>query len=259
MLVMKFGGASVAKTESFLKIADLIIEKSKLHQEIAVVVSAMGNTTDQLLELARQVHPNPPRREQDMLVSVGERISISLLAMALSLKHKEAVSFTGSQSGIVTCEEHSDAKIVDVKPYRLTPVLQKGHIAIIAGFQGVSRKGEITTLGRGGSDTTAVAIGVALGASRVEFYKDVPGIFDADPKKNQNASLYKELSYLDAIQIAKNGGKVLHQRSIELAMRNGVQLSVLSFENPSIGGTLVGPLAQRCSEKCYEVETCSRN
>jgi len=123
----------------------------------------------------------------------------------------------------------------------------------------VSRKGEITTLGRGGSDTTAVAIGVALGASRVEFYKDVPGIFDADPKKNQNASLYKELSYLDAIQIAKNGGKVLHQRSIELAMRNGVQLSVLSFENPSIGGTLVGPLAQRCSEKCYEVETCSRN
>jgi len=256
---MKFGGASVAKTESFLKIAELIIEKSKLHKKIVVVVSAMGNTTDQLLELALQVHPNPPSREQDMLVSVGERISISLLAMALSLKQKEAVSFTGSQSGIITCEHHSDAKIVDVRPHRLLPVLNKGHVAIVAGFQGVSRTGEITTLGRGGSDTTAVALAVALDAPKVEFYKDVPGIFTDDPKKNPNALPLKEMTYLEAIQIAEKGGKVLHQRSIELAMKNGVQLSVLSFQNPSIGGTLVGPSAQRNRENSYEVETCSRS
>ncbi len=256
---MKFGGASVSKTESFLKIADLIIEKSKLHKKIAVVVSAMGNTTDQLLDLAKQVHPNPPAREQDMLVSVGERISISLLAMALSLKHKEAVSFTGSQSGILTCSDHSNAKIVDVRPNRLHPVLNKGQIAIVAGFQGVSRQGEITTLGRGGSDTTAVALGVALGAPKVEFYKDVPGIFNEDPKKDPNATLFKEMTYQEALQIAEKGGKVLHQRCIELAMKNGVQLSVLSFDNPSVGGTLVGASAKRGSENYYEDEPCSRS
>src|SRR3989344_5630629 len=146
MLVMKFGGASVAEAKSFLKIADLILERAKDHKEIVVVVSAMGNTTDQLLTLAREVHPHPPRRELDMLVSVGERISIALLAMALSLKGKEAVSFTGSQSGIITCENHTEAKIVDVRPYRLLPILNRGQIAIVAGFQGVSSKGEITTL-----------------------------------------------------------------------------------------------------------------
>jgi aspartate kinase len=259
MLVMKFGGASVAKTESFLKIADLIIEKSKLHQKIAVVVSAMGNTTDQLLDLARQVHPNPPAREQDMLVSVGERISISLLAMALSLKGKEAVSFTGSQSGILTCGSHSNAKIVDVRPGRLMPVLDQGQVAIVAGFQGVSRKGEITTLGRGGSDTTAVALAVALGASKVEFYKDVPGIFTKDPKKHKDAEPFREMTYEAAIDIAEKGGKVLHRRCIELAKKNGVQLSVLSFENPSEGGTLVGASSKRSSEIHYEEELCSPN
>ncbi len=259
MLVMKFGGASVAKTESFLKIADLIIEKSKLHKKIVVVVSAMGNTTDQLLELAKQVHPNPPAREQDMLVSVGERISISLLAMALSLKQKEAVSFTGSQSGILTCGGHSNAKIVDVRPQRLHPVLNKGQVAIVAGFQGVSRQGEITTLGRGGSDTTAVALAVALGAPKVEFYKDVPGIFNKDPKKYPDAFLFREMNYDEAIQIAEDGGKVLHRRCIELAKNNGVQLSVLSFEDPSIGGTLVGASAQRSQEITYEEGPCLSN
>lgn len=256
MLVMKFGGASVSETESFLKIAELIIEKSKSDAEIAVVVSAMGNTTDQLMELARKVHPHPPRRELDMLVSTGERVSISLLAMALSLKGKEAVSFTGSQSGIITCGNHSDAKIVDVKPRRLLPVLKKGQIAIVAGFQGMSKEGEITTLGRGGSDTTAVALAVALRAPKVEFYKDVPGIFDADPKKDRHARLFQEMSYEEALRIARGGGKVLHPRCIELAMKNGVQLSVRSFLSPSSGGTLVGASSPR-SEIGYEVETCS--
>ena len=188
MLVMKFGGASVREAKSFITIADLIIERAKVHQESVVVVSAMGGATDQLLTLAQEIHPEPPRRELDMLISVGERVSISLLAMALSLRGREAVSFTGSQSGIITCENHTDARIVDVRPSRLLPILKKGQIAIVAGFQGVSRTGEITTLGRGGSDTTAVALAVALDAPVVEFYKDVPGS-SLDPQKDPKAQL----------------------------------------------------------------------
>lgn len=254
MLIMKFGGASVATPESFHKIAKIVIERSFTHKKIVVVVSAMGNTTDQLLALAKEVHPNPPKREQDMLVSVGERISIALLAMALSLQGKEAVSFTGSQSGIITCENHSDAKIVDVKPRRLQEVLEQGQIAIVAGFQGVSRKGEITTLGRGGSDTSAVALAIALGAERVEFYKDVDGIFEADPKKNPQAKLLPILHYSDALKLVREGAKVLHGRSIELAEKNGVQLAIHSFNKPEHLGTLVGENVHRNSEMSYEVE-----
>lgn len=254
MLVMKFGGASVATPENILKLADLILQKSTAHSQIAVVVSAMGNTTDQLLALARQVHPNPPTREQDMLVSVGERISISLLAMALSLKGKEAVSFTGSQSGIITTETHSDARIINVKPTRLLPVLKAGQIAIVAGFQGVSRAGEITTLGRGGSDTSAVALAIALNASVVEFYKDVPGIFAEDPKKNTTAQHLPYLKYSEALNLAQKGAKVLHPRSIELAAKNGIRLEVRSFQNPTHLGTVVGADATRSSEMSYEVE-----
>lgn len=256
MLVMKFGGASVATSESFLKIAEIIIQRSLHREKLVVVVSAMANMTDDLLELARKVHPNPPTREQDMLVSVGERISIALLAMALERKGKAAVSFTGSQSGIITCENHSDARIVDVKPKRLVEALDKGQVAIVAGFQGVSRKGEITTLGRGGSDTSAVALAVALGAPKVEFYKDVPGIFDADPKKNPNAKVLPKLNYGEALKLAQGGAKVLHARSIELAEKNGVQLSVLSFQNPLDPGTIVGHECNRNSCLSYEVTTC---
>lgn len=256
MLVMKFGGASVATPESFSKIAKIIIQRP--HEKIIVVVSAMGNTTDQLLELARKVHPNPPTREQDMLISVGERISIALLAMALKAQGKEAVSFTGSQSGIITCENHSDAKIVDVKPKRLEEALNRGQIVIVAGFQGVSRKGEITTLGRGGSDTSAVALAVAIGAPKVEFYKDVPGIFNTDPKKNPQAKLFSHLSFTDALKLAREGAKVLHARSIELAEKNGVELSILSFQNPLDVGTVVGQYKKN-SCLSYEVATCSHN
>ena len=252
MLVMKFGGASVAEAKSFLKIADLILERAKDHKEIIVVVSAMGNTTDQLLTLAREVHPEPPRRELDMLISVGERVSISLLAMALSLKGKEAVSFTGSQSGIITCDQHTEARIVDVRPHRLLAALKQGKIAIVAGFQGVSVKGEITTLGRGGSDTTAVALAVALGAPLVEFYKDVPGIFSADPKKERAAQKFSSLSYAAALDIVRKGAKVLHPRSIELSEKNGVHLSVLSFDCPQESGTLVGS-GERKETKIYEM------
>lgn len=252
MLVMKFGGASVAEPENFHRVADLIIEKSKIHSSIAVVVSAMGNTTDQLFGLAKRVHSSPPPRELDMLVSVGERVSISLLAMALFAKGINAVSFTGSQSGIITCENHTDAKIIDVKPGRVLPFLKESQIVIVAGFQGVSRKGEITTLGRGGSDTTAVALAVALEAPKVEFYKDVPGIFSADPKIDQSASFFSSMEYGEALALAQAGAKVLHPRSILLAEKNGVQLSVLSFKSPKEGGTLIGSIPRKLN-KVYEM------
>lgn len=249
---MKFGGASVATPESFLRIADLVIQRTKEHPEIAVVVSAMGNTTDELLQLAKRVHPNPPCRELDMLVSVGERVSISLLAMALSLKGKEAVSFTGSQSGIITTQHHTEARVIDVRPFRLLPVLKEKRFAIVAGFQGVSRSGEITTLGRGGSDTTAVALAVALGAPKVEFYKDVPAIFSEDPHRNPKAKRFAEMEYEEALSLANQGAQVLHARSIALAAKNGIQLSVRSFQNPQEEGTLIGIGAVRSREIHYE-------
>lgn len=228
-LVMKFGGASVATPEHFSKIADIIIAKRKDHKRVIIVVSAMGNTTNDLISLAKQVNPSPPQREFDMLVTVGERISIALLAMALAGKQAEAVSFTGSQSGIITCNHHTEARIIEVKPHRLLKALDAGKIAIVAGFQGVSQEGEITTLGRGGSDTTAVALGIALNAERVEFYKDVPGIFTEDPKKNPKAEHLETLSYDAALSIVEKGAKVLHDRCIRLAAKNRLPLHVRSF------------------------------
>ena len=259
MLVMKFGGASVATPESFLKIAEIIIQRSLQHKKIVVVVSAMGKTTDELIDLAKMVNPEPPARELDMLVSVGERISVALLAMALAKLGQDAVSFTGSQSGVITCEGHTEARIVDVKPKRLEEVLKRGGVAIVAGFQGVSRKGEITTLGRGGSDTSAVALAVALGAERVEFYKDVPGIFDRDPKLDSGAKLQETMGYDEALRLANGGAKVLHGRCIKLAEKNGVELAIHSFSNPAKAGTIVGIGTKRNSLMSYEVETCSHN
>lgn len=236
---MKFGGAAVATPEHFDRIASIVIERMKQHKRAIVVVSAMGKTTDQLIELAKQVHPNPPRREYDMLVSVGERISISLLAMALDLRGYEAISFTGSQSGIITTEEHSEARIVDVRPDRLVPYLDKGQVVIVAGFQGVSRNKQITTLGRGGSDTSAVALAIPFRA-KVEFYKDVPGIFAQDPKCFPDAKHFTSLTYDEALVIANGGAKVLHPRAVELAKKNNLPLHVLSFQEKGFHtGTLI--------------------
>jgi aspartate kinase len=229
LIVLKFGGAAVATPEQFSKIADIIIDRRQLYDQVVIVVSAMGDTTDQLIELAKKVNPNPPQREYDMLVTVGERISISLLAMALAGKNQSALSLTGSQSGIITCARHTEARIVDVRPHRVKQALESGQICIVAGFQGVSEeKNEITTLGRGGSDTTAVALGVALKARKVEFFKDVEGIYDLDPKKYPEARLQQQLSYKEALHIASNG--VLQNRCIELANRNNLLLHVLPFE-----------------------------
>jgi aspartate kinase len=237
--VLKFGGAAVSSPERFATIASVILDRAKEFPRVAVVVSAMGDTTDELLALARRVNPNPPRRELDMLISVGERISIALLAMAIEAKGKEAVSFTGSQSGILTSVNHTDARIVSVKPHRLLPHLDAGRIVIVAGFQGMSTGGDITTLGRGGSDTSAVALGVALGAERIEFFKDVPGVFDCDPRENPAAKLIRDMPYDQALAIIKNSGhQVLQSRSIELAERNQMPLHILPFENhrdPEVG------------------------
>lgn len=252
---MKFGGAAVALPEQFAQIAEIIASKQR-RARVVVVVSAMGNATDQLISLAHQVHPSPPPRELDMLVSTGERISIALLAMALQLKGIEAISFTGSQSGIITSASHAQAKIVDVRPFRLVSSLDAGKVVIVAGFQGVSVNGEITTLGRGGSDTTAVALGVALGAVCVEFYKDVFGVCLEDPKINPSSPVVPVLSYQEALLIVEKGARVLHSRCIELAEKNNLSLHVRSFLDPylnvSTGSLIKGEGMGAASRRIYE-------
>lgn len=255
-VILKFGGASLSTPEQFDIIANLILKRSKEYPQIAVVVSAMGKSTDELLALATKVNPSPPQREVDMLLSAGERISMSLLAMACAKNGLSATSFTGSQSGIITCCLHSEAKIIEVRPFRLKKSLDEGNIVIVAGFQGVSRSGEITTLGRGGSDTTAVALAIALGAEKVEFYKDVPGFCSEDPKKNPDASLFSSLSYKQATDIVAQGAKILHERSLQLAERNQIPLHILSFkpEYQRFGGTLIQSESSRPEKICYEEE-----
>lgn len=234
---MKFGGSSVATPQHFTRIARIIRERKKESGRLVIVISAMGDTTNQLLQLAHQVHPSPPTRELDMLISVGERISISLLAMALAHIGCEAVSFTGSQSGIVTDTRHSEARIIDVRPQRLLTALDENKIAIVAGFQGVSQKKDITTLGRGGSDTSAVALAIALGAKQVEFYKDVPGFFTDDPHQNPSAQHIPSLGYDEALTIIKRGCRILSERAVRLAKEQHLPLKILSFLEESEGRT----------------------
>lgn len=256
MIVLKFGGAAFAEAKDFACIAEVIKGHVQEDAKIVVVVSAMANMTDQLLGLAHEVNPNPPKREEDMLVSVGERISMALLAMALDAKGVRAVSFTGSQSGIITSKDHSDAKIIDVRPSRILQALDADNVVIVAGFQGVSESKEITTLGRGGSDTTAVALGVALEAKNVIFYKDVLGMYEEDPKKKLDIKPISHLKYNDALAIVQGGAKVLHKRSLMLASQNQIPLIVTCFKKQSSGsfqGTLITDHAQRdTSKKIYE-------
>lgn len=241
---MKFGGASLSTPQQFDDVAELICRRQNEYKQIVVVVSAMGKTTDELTNLARQVNPSPPQRELDMLLTVGERISMSLLAMALAKKDRHAVSFTGSQAGIITCPRHAEAKIVDVKPTRLIKSFSENKLVIVAGFQGVSRAGEITTLGRGGSDTTAVALGIALQAERVEFYKDVAGMYAEDPKLNPASTAFDKLTYDEAIAIVSKGAKILHLRSLVLAKANAIPLIIRSFktEHSNTAGTIISDL-----------------
>ncbi len=229
VVVQKYGGSSVADAESIKRVARRIVETRKRGNAVCVVVSAMGDTTDELLDLARQVTPLPPGRELDMLLTSGERISMALLAMAIANLGHEARSFTGSQAGVITDAVHGRARIIDVTPGRIQTALDAGHIAIVAGFQGVSvDTKDITTLGRGGSDTTAVALAAALEADVCEIYTDVDGVFTADPRIVPNARKIHQLSNEEMLEMAACGARILHLRCVEYARRFDMPIHVRS-------------------------------
>lgn len=233
MVVQKYGGSSVADAESIKRVAKRIVETKRAGNDVVVVVSAMGDTTDELVDLANAVTPLPQPRELDMLLTAGERISMALLAMAVNNLGMEARSFTGSQAGVITDSQHGRARIIDVTPGRIREAINEGAIAIVAGFQGVSQQTkDITTLGRGGSDTTAVALAAALEADVCEIYTDVDGVFSADPRVVPLASKLKSVTYEEMLELAASGAKVLHLRCVEYARRSDLPIHVRSsFSN----------------------------
>ena len=233
LIVQKFGGSSVADAESIKRVAARIAASKRSGQQVVVVVSAMGDTTDELIDLANQVSPMPNPRELDMLLTAGERISMALLAMAISNLGLEARSFTGSQAGIIITSTHGRARVIDVTPGRIQEALAEGAIAIVAGFQGVAQDTkDITTLGRGGSDTTAVALAAALDADVCEIYTDVDGVFSADPRIVPTARKLKSVTYEEMLELAASGAKVLHLRCVEYARRFNLPIHVRSsFSN----------------------------
>ena len=222
IIVQKYGGSSVADPERLKQVAQRVSDTVKQGHRVVVVVSAMGKTTDQLIALAKSVTQTPPRRELDMLLSSGERISMALLAMALSELGHDAISFTGSQSGILTNDRHSGARIIEIRPVRIQDELARDRVVIVAGFQGMSYKREVTTLGRGGSDTTAVALAAALQASHCEIYSDVDGVYSADPRVVPEAKHLAEVSYREMQELADHGAKVLNAQAVEWAQRAGI-------------------------------------
>jgi len=234
-VVMKFGGTSVADPERIKAVAERIVAAREGGARVVAVLSAMGNTTDELIDLAHQVSAKPDARELDMLISVGERISCALAAMAIHDLGHEAISLTGSQAGIVTDETHTKAKIVDIRAARINEALDAGTIVLVAGFQGVSTGREITTLGRGGSDTTAVALAAALGADSCEIYTDVEGVFTADPRICPKAEKLPSASYEEMLEMSATGAKVMALRSVEFARNHGVRLHVRSTFGDSPG------------------------
>ncbi|KAA0935856.1 MULTISPECIES: aspartate kinase [Streptomyces] len=229
LVVQKYGGSSVADAEGIKRVAKRIVDAKKNGHQVVVVVSAMGDTTDELIDLAEQVSPIPAGREFDMLLTAGERISMALLAMAIKNLGHEAQSFTGSQAGVITDSVHNKARIIDVTPGRIRTALDEGNIAIVAGFQGVSQdKKDITTLGRGGSDTTAVALAAALDAEVCEIYTDVDGVFTADPRVVKKARKIDWISSEDMLELAASGSKVLLHRCVEYARRYDIPIHVRS-------------------------------
>jgi aspartate kinase len=229
LVVQKYGGSSVADAESVKRVARRIVDTRKAGNDVCVVVSAMGDTTDELIDLAQQVSPLPSPRELDMLLTAGERISMAVLAMAIATLGQEARSFTGSQAGVITDSSHGKARIIDVTPGRIRQALDEGSIAIVAGFQGVSQDTkDITTLGRGGSDTTAVALAAALGADVCEIYTDVDGVFTADPRIVPAARRIDRISSEEMLEMAASGAKILHLRCVEYARRFGLPVHVRS-------------------------------
>jgi aspartate kinase len=243
LIVQKFGGTSVATPELMQRVAARVSAAKRGGDSLVVVVSAMGHTTDELLALAGAVSADPRRRhprELDMLLTAGERISMALLAMAIREQGVEAISFTGSQAAIITDETHTGARIQEIREGRVVEELAAGRVVIVAGFQGVSRNREITTLGRGGSDTTAVALAVALGAQRCDVYTDVDGVYTADPRQVPTARRIARIDYGEMLELATSGAQVMHPRAVEMAARFGIPVRVLStFIETEDQGTLI--------------------
>jgi aspartate kinase len=232
IVVQKYGGSSVGDTQRIRKVAERIADTRRQGKQVCVVVSAMGTTTNELLAKAREISQAPSRRELDMLLTCGERAAMALLAIAVHELGYEAVSLTGSQSGIITNDRHSGARIIEVRPVRVLDELERGRVVIVAGFQGVSYKKEITTLGRGGSDTTAVALAAALGAEACEICSDVDGVYTADPRIVGAAELLEAISHDQMLELAAHGAKVLHAEAVEAARRFGVAL----YARATVGG-----------------------
>ena len=234
---MKYGGSSVADPEKIKKVATRVVDRKLEGWDVVVVVSAMGDTTDHLIALAKAVSSDPPDREMDMLMASGEQISMSVLCMAIQAMGHDAVSLTGPQAEIITDSSHRRARIVDIKATRVKQEIEKGRIVIVAGFQGISDESEITTLGRGGSDTTAVALANALKADICEIYTDVPGVFTADPRVVKTARQLHEVSFEEMLELASMGAKVLNSRSVELAGKYDVKLMV-ALAHERVPGTI---------------------
>ena len=251
IVVQKYGGSSVADADKIRAVAERVMATKRAGHDVVVVVSAMGDTTDELLALAKKVSANPDRRELDMLLSAGERISMALLSMAIRELGGDAISFTGSQSGIITNDRHIDARIIEVRPFRVQDELARGRVVVIAGYQGVSYRREVTTLGRGGSDTTAVAMAAALDAEYCEICSDVDGVYTTDPRVVKDARRIGTLSYEETQELAEAGAKVLNAQAVEFAKSAGIAIyarataSALPGNDPASDGTVVRKAAPR--------------
>ncbi|MDR1821384.1 MAG: aspartate kinase [Oscillospiraceae bacterium] len=238
-IVKKFGGSSVADAERIRRVAGIIAEDYRAGHKIIAVLSAQGDTTDELIEKASELSGKPPKREMDVLLSSGERISVALMAIALENMGLPAISLTGRQAGISTSADYSSAKIERVEGSRILRELDNGRIVIVAGFQGMDKYDDVTTLGRGGSDTTAVAIAAALHADKCQIYTDVDGVYTADPRKVEGARKLSEITYDEMLELASLGAQVLHNRSVQMGKRYGVEIEVLSSFTPGVPGTIV--------------------
>ena len=238
LIVQKFGGSSVANAERVMNVASIVTDTYAKGNDVVVVVSAQGDTTDDLIEKANEINPKASKREKDMLLAAGEQISISLLAMAIEKLGYHAVSLLGWQAGFNTTSAHTSARIRKVEPDRIKKELDKKNIVIVAGFQGISKYGDITTLGRGGSDTSAVAIAAAMHADLCQIFTDVEGVYTADPRKVKNAKKLQEISYDEMLELATLGAQVLNNRSVEMAKKYNIELEVLSSMTKA-SGTIV--------------------
>ena len=258
LIVQKYGGTSVGNSQKIMNVAKRVVSYKDNGYDVVVVVSALGDTTDELLELASKISKSPSERELDMLMSTGEQVSMSLLAMAVQNLGKEAISFTGAQVGIRTDASHTKARIIDIDAKRIRDEIKKGKIVIVAGFQGVSTDQEITTLGRGGSDTTAVALAVALKADLCEIFTDVDGVYTADPRMVKNARKLKRVSYEEMLEMASLGAQVLHARSVEVASKFNMPLHVRSSFSKK-QGTLITKEVRAMEDMLVSGVTLNKN